>query len=68
MAAPKQTNDRRREQVKARKLALETGQNRAARRSAMNAAKAAPVATNELKAKAKAKKAKDATTGDTKAE
>jgi hypothetical protein len=52
-------NDRKRAEVKARKLALETGMNRAARRAERMAAlrtPAAPVVTEELKAKGKAKK------------
>jgi hypothetical protein len=61
MAAPKQTNDRRREQQKLRKLALETGANRKQRRLdrfATMKAKVEPTVTNELKAKSKAKKVK----------
>jgi hypothetical protein len=52
-------NDRKREQIKARKLALETGMNRKARRHerfAVLKTPVEPVVTDELKAKAKAKK------------
>jgi hypothetical protein len=59
MASKNAPNDRKRAEVKARKLALDTGMNRAARRAERFAAlktPVEPVATEELKAKSKAKK------------
>jgi hypothetical protein len=60
MARETKINDRKREQRKLRALALETGMNRAARRAAKRA-HTTPVetpVTDELKAKAKARKTK----------
>lgn len=64
MATATRPNDRKREQNKARKLALETGMNRMKRRAERYAALKTPVVTDEVKAKSKAKKTNENFTKD----